>query len=653
MGNAMPRTLFDQIWDFHCVGQRSDGRDLLYIDRHVLHELHAHHAFAQLERQKRAVHRPNLTFAVQDHTVATKPGRDDDTNPNGTAFIRAMREGCRNNGIRLFDIDDREQGISHVVAPELGIVLPGATHAVPDSHASTVGGVGALAFGCGTSELAHILATQVMALKRPKRMRVRLDGRLGPHVNAKDIALRLIAELGVAGARGYAVEYAGAAARGMPIEQRMTLCNLNIEMGGRSGFVAPDEATFAWLAGRPYVPQGAQWDRALAYWRTLRSDDDAAFDREVALDCGELEPQITWGTDPSQVVGISGRVPEAGAVDPSRRAAAESAFAYMGLAPGTPLAGLPVNRVFIGSCTNSRLPDLQTAAAVVRGRRVAEGVVAMVVPGSSTVKREAEAAGLDRVFRDAGFFWGESGCSMCAGGNGDRGQPGERCVSTTNRNFENRQGPKVRTHLASPATAAATAIAGRIADVRQLRRGNCLMQPFTRHTGIAAPLLKDDINTDQIAPVMHSRSLKEDYKAMLFHRARRRDDGSEDPDFVLNKPQFRAAGILVTGHNFGAGSSRESAVWSMLANDIRVIVAKSFADIYRENCLQNGVLPVVLDAPDADAFIARVVAADGAAPFTVDLVTQRIGGPPADRTSRSRSRRRITRGSSKASTISG
>jgi 3-isopropylmalate/(R)-2-methylmalate dehydratase large subunit len=350
-------------------------------------------------------------------------------------------------------------------------VLPGATHAVPDSHASTVGGVGALAFGCGTSELAHILVTQVMALKRLKRMRVRLDGRLAAHVNAKDVALRIIAEFGVAGARGYAVEYAGAAARALPIEQRMTLCNLNIEMGGRSGFVAPDDATFSWLAGRPYVPQGALWDRALAHWRTLTTDDDATFDREVALDCGTLEPQITWGTDPSQVVGISGRVPEPGMVEPGRRAAAESAFAYMGLAPGTPLAGLPVDRVFIGSCTNSRLPDLETAAAVVRGRRVAAGVVAMVVPGSSSVKREAEAAGLDRVFRDAGFFWGESGCSMCAGGNGDRGQPGERCVSTTNRNFEKRQGPKVRTHLASPATAAASAIAGRIADVRQLLAG--------------------------------------------------------------------------------------------------------------------------------------------------------------------------------------
>jgi 3-isopropylmalate/(R)-2-methylmalate dehydratase large subunit len=467
----MQQTLFEKIWEVHRVAQRADGRDLIYIDRHVLHELHAHHAFAQLQKQGRPVRRADLTFAVQDHTVATKPGRDDDTNPSGSAFIKAMRDGCRDNNIRLFDIDDPEQGISHVVAPELGIVLPGATHAVPDSHASTVGGVGALAFGCGTSELAHILATQVMALKRPQRMRVRLDGRLGAHVSAKDVALRIIAEVGVAGARGYAVEYAGTAVRAMPVEQRMTLCNLNIEMGGRSGFVAPDDATFQWLAGRPFVPQGAEWDGALRHWRTLASDDEASFDREVALDCTALEPQITWGTDPSQVVAISGRVPDPAGLDPGRRAAAVSAFGYMGLIPGTPLIGLPVDRVFIGSCTNSRLPDLQVAADLVRGRHVAAGVVAMVVPGSSSVKREAEAAGLDRVFRDAGFFWGESGCSMCAGGNGDRGQPGERCVSTTNRNFENRQGPKVRTHLASPATAAATAIAGRIADARQLSAG--------------------------------------------------------------------------------------------------------------------------------------------------------------------------------------
>ncbi len=465
----MLETLFDKIWNAHRVAQRADGRELIYIDRHVLHELHAPHAFEVLQKQQRAVRRPDLTFSAQDHTVSTQPGRTDDTNPSGAAFIKAMREGSRRNGIKVFDLGDPDQGISHVVAPELGMVLPGATHGVPDSHASTVGGLGALAFGVGTTELGHILATQVIAMKRPKSMLIRLEGTLAPHVTAKDVALRIIAEIGVSGARGHVVEYAGSATRAMPMEQRMTLCNLNIEMGGRSGFVAPDDGTFQWIAGRPFAPQGAMWDRALAHWKTLKTDDGARFDRELVLECGDLEPQITWGTDPGQVLGISGRVPDpSGAADASKRAAMESALSYMGLEPGMTLTGLPVHRVFIGSCTNARLPDLQAAADVVRGRKVAPGVVAMVVPGSSLVKREAEAAGLDRVFRDAGFFWGESGCSMCAGGNGDRGEPGERIVSTTNRNFENRQGPKVRTHLVSPATAAATAIAGHIADVRQL-----------------------------------------------------------------------------------------------------------------------------------------------------------------------------------------
>ena len=466
----MAQTLFDKIWDAHLVATRPDGRDLIYIDRHVLHELHAPHAFKKLAQSGRPVRRPDLTFSVQDHTVPTNPGRDDLTNAESTPFLRAMREGSRRNGIKLFDLDDPEQGISHVVAPELGMVLPGATHAVPDSHACTVGGLGALAFGCGTTELEHVLATQVIALKRPRRMRVRLEGSLAPHVTAKDVALRIIAEVGIAGGRGHAVEYAGAAVRAMSIESRLTLCNLSIEMGARSGFVAPDETTFAWLTGRPWVPQGSQWDAALAHWRTLASDDDAQFDREVRLDCTDLEPQITWGTDPSQVVGVTGRVPAASS-DPAQEGAFRRALDYMGLTPGMAVAGLPVQRVFIGSCTNSRLPDLEAAAAVVRGRHVAAGVTALVVPGSSIVKRQAEAAGLDQVFRAAGFFWGESGCSMCAGGNGDRGEPGERCVSTTNRNFEGRQGKGVRTHLVSPATAAATAIAGRIVDVRQMVTG--------------------------------------------------------------------------------------------------------------------------------------------------------------------------------------
>jgi 3-isopropylmalate/(R)-2-methylmalate dehydratase large subunit len=466
----MPQTLFDKIWDAHLVARRADGRDLIYIDRHVLHDLHAPHAFGKLAKAGRGVRRPDLTFSALDHMVSTKAGRTDETNPDGTAFLRATRDGSRRHGIRVFDLGDPDHGISHVVAPELGMVLPGATHAVPDSHACTVGGLGALAFGCGTTELEHVLATQVIALKKPKRMRVRVEGRLGVHVGAKDVALRIIAEIGVAGGRGFAIEFAGKAVRRLPIEGRLTLCNLTIEMGARSGLVAPDEATFAWLAGRPFAPAGAELDAALAQWRTLASDDDASFDREVVLDAGDLEPQITWGTDPSHVAGINGRVPDPDH-DPERAEGLRRAIAYMGLAPGMALAGLPVDRVFIGSCTNNRLPDLEAAAAIVRGRKVAPGVTAMVVPGSGAVKRAAEAAGLDNVFSDAGFVWGESGCSMCVGSNGDRGLPGERCISTTNRNFENRQGFGVRTHLASPETAAAAAIAGRIVDVRTFAGG--------------------------------------------------------------------------------------------------------------------------------------------------------------------------------------
>ena len=461
----MAHALFDKIWQAHLVARRADGRDLIYIDRHITHDLHTPHALAQLDKAQRPVRRPDLTFTTQDHTVASKPGRDDTTYPEGTPFLRATRAATARHGIRLFDIGDPEQGISHVVAPELGLVLPGATHAVPDSHACTVGGLGALAFGTGASELEHVLATQVLALKRPKRMRVTADGRLGPQVTAKDVALRILAEIGTTGGRGHSIEFAGSAVRGLDIEGRLTLCNLTIEMGARSGLVAPDDTTFQWLAGRPYAPQGAAWDAALGAWRALFSDDDATFDREVAIDCNTLEPQITWGTDLSQAVGISGRVPMA-ASDGMRHA-----LAYMGLQGGEALEGLSVARVFIGSCTNARLPDLEAAAAVVRDRKVAPGVTALVVPGSTGVKRAAEARGLDQVFRSAGFLWGESGCSMCAGGNGDRGLPQERCVSTTNRNFENRQGAAVRTHLASPATAAAAAIAGRIVDVRKLLAG--------------------------------------------------------------------------------------------------------------------------------------------------------------------------------------
>jgi 3-isopropylmalate/(R)-2-methylmalate dehydratase large subunit len=464
---STPRTMLDKIWDSHFVARRLDGRDMIYIDRHVLHDLHAPHAFEKLEHTGRSVRRADLTFSMQDHTVATKPGRDETTNPDGAEFQRAMREGSLRNGIRLFDLDDPEQGISHVVAPELGLVLPGCTHAAPDSHACTVGGLGALGIGCGTSELEHILATQTIALKRPKSLRITLEGALDPYVTAKDVALRILALFGTSFGRGAAIEFAGPVARALSIEARMTLCNLTIEMGSRAGFVAADEKTFAYIHGRPYAPRGAEWDAAVAQWLLSASDEGATFDAELSFDCAGLSPQITWGTDQGQTIGVDKTIPLV-AGDAQARVKAEQAFAYMGLEPGAPIAGVKVDRVFIGSCTNARISDLRAAAAIIKGKHAAPGLTAMVVPGSTSVKRAAESEGLDRIFKDAGFFWGESGCSMCAGGNGDRGRPQERVVSTTNRNFEGRQGNGVRTHLASPEVAAATAIAGVIADPRRI-----------------------------------------------------------------------------------------------------------------------------------------------------------------------------------------
>lgn len=459
------RTMFEKIWDAHYVATRIDGRDLIYIDRHILHDLHAPHAFEKLALAQRPVRRPDLTFSMQDHTVATKPGRDENTNPDGAHFQRAMREGSQRNHIRIFDLNDPEQGISHVVAPELGLVLPGSVHAVPDSHACTVGGLGAIGLGCGTSELEHILATQTIALKRPKTMRIWLDGQLQAGVGAKDVSLKIIATLGTAIGRGFTIEFAGPIARALSVEARLTLCNMTIEMGARSGFIAPDEAVWTYLANRPYAPRGLDWDTAFAQWRQLACDEHAAFDKDLHVDCSHLAPQITWGTDQSQTISIRDHLPALPQAAEAR-IKVERAYAYMGLEPGMSLHGIKIDRVFIGSCTNARLSDLRSAAAIIKGRRVHENITAMVVPGSTSVKRAAEQEGLDQIFKEAGFFWGESGCSMCAGGNGDRGKPQERIVSTTNRNFEGRQGKGVRTHLAGPELAAACALAGHIADPR-------------------------------------------------------------------------------------------------------------------------------------------------------------------------------------------
>ena len=466
---AGPRTLVDKIWQSHLVDSQDDGTALIYIDRHLVHEVTSPQAFEGLRQAGRKVRRTDATLAVADHNIPTVAADRAAGIADAVSRLQVetLEKNCADFDVPYLPVNDVRQGIVHIIGPEQGFTLPGTTIVCGDSHTATHGAFGALAFGIGTSEVEHVLATQTLIQRRPKNMRVTVDGALPPGVTAKDVILGIIGRIGTAGGTGHAIEYAGEAIRGLSMEGRMTVCNMSVEAGARAGLVAPDETTFAWLRGRPMAPRGGAWEQAEAWWRTLPSDEGAAFDREVAIDAGELAPHVTWGTSPQDVAPIDGAVPDPAQVADSReRAALERALDYMALAPGTPLAEVAIDRVFIGSCTNGRLEDLRAAAAVARGRKVAAGVGAMVVPGSGLVKEQAEAEGLDRVFTEAGFEWREPGCSMCLAMNADRLEPGERCASTSNRNFEGRQGRGGRTHLVSPAMAAAAAVAGRLADVR-------------------------------------------------------------------------------------------------------------------------------------------------------------------------------------------
>ncbi len=458
-----PRTLFDKLWDAHVVCEPPDAPPLLYIDLHLVHEVTSPQAFEGLRTAGRKVRRPERTIATVDHNVPTTGRERPMDDPLAAQQIAALRENCAEAGIALFDLHSPEQGIVHVIGPELGYTQPGMTIVCGDSHTSTHGAFGALAFGIGTSDVEHVLATQCLSYMKPKRMKIEVAGTLGEGVTAKDLALAIIARIGTNGATGHVIEYSGEAVRALSMEGRMTLCNMSIEAGARAGMVAPDETTFAYLAGRRHAPKDNDWDAALARWRSLRSDDGARFDAVVSLDAREIAPHVTWGTTPEMVVAVTERVP------PPRDPSMERALRYMALTPGTPMAAVPIDRVFIGSCTNARIEDLRAAARVARGYRVARGVQAMVVPGSQGVKRDAESEGLDDVFRAAGFEWREPGCSMCLGMNADTLLPGERCAATSNRNFEGRQGRGGRTHLVSPAMAAAAAIAGHFTDVRDWR----------------------------------------------------------------------------------------------------------------------------------------------------------------------------------------
>jgi 3-isopropylmalate/(R)-2-methylmalate dehydratase large subunit len=465
---AKPRTLYDKIWDDHLVDEQPDGTCLIYIDRHLVHEVTSPQAFEGLRLAGRKVHAPEKTLCVVDHNVPTTNRNLPNPDPESAAQIAYLAENAKLFGLEYYNEFDRRQGIVHIIGPEQGFTLPGTTLVCGDSHTATHGAFGALAYGIGTSEVEHVLATQTLIQSKSKNMRAVVDGKLPEGVTAKDIILAIIGEIGTAGGTGFALEYAGEAIRALSIEGRMTVCNMSVEGGAKAGFIAPDEKAYAWLKDRPKAPKGAAWDQALRYWETLRSDDGAQFDREVRLDAASLPPLVTWGTSPEQVISITGRVPvPAEIADENKRRAAETSLAYMGLAGGEKITDIAIDRVFIGSCTNGRLEDLRAAAKMIEGKTRSANVNAMVVPGSGIVKEQAEAEGLDKIFIKAGFEWREPGCSMCLAMNPDKLAPGERCASTSNRNFEGRQGYKGRTHLVSPAMAAAAAIAGHFVDIRE------------------------------------------------------------------------------------------------------------------------------------------------------------------------------------------
>jgi 3-isopropylmalate/(R)-2-methylmalate dehydratase large subunit len=464
---AAPKTLYDKIWDAHLVHQAPGEPAVLYIDRHLVHEVTSPQAFEGLRNTERKVRRPELTLAVADHNVPTRDRAKGIADPESREQIAQLEINTREFGIEFLKMDDIRQGIVHIVGPEQGWTLPGTTIVCGDSHTSTHGAFGSLAFGIGTSEVEHVLATQTLLAERSKNMRVRVDGKLPIGVTAKDIALAIIAKIGTAGGTGYVIEYAGEAVRALSMEGRMTLCNMTIEAGARAGLIAADEVTFQYIAGKPRAPKAAAFEHALMYWKTLKSDDGAMFDTEVVLQAGDIVPMVTWGTSPEQALPVTAKVPDpAQFTDENQRAGVERALAYMGLVPGEALKSVKIDRVFIGSCTNGRIEDLRAAATIVRGKKVAAHVGAMVVPGSGLVKAQAEEEGLDEIFTAAGFEWREPGCSMCLAMNADKLLPQERCASTSNRNFEGRQGRGGRTHLMSPAMAAAAAIAGHLADVR-------------------------------------------------------------------------------------------------------------------------------------------------------------------------------------------
>ncbi|CAK7227957.1 3-isopropylmalate dehydratase [Sporothrix curviconia] len=683
---SAPRTLYDKVLGDHIVDEKLDGTLLLYIDRHLVHEVTSPQAFEGLKNAGRKVRRPDCTLATTDHNIPTSSRK---TLKDIASFIQeddsrtqcvTLEENVKDFGITYFGLGDKRQGIVHVIGPEQGFTLPATTVVCGDSHTSTHGAFGALAFGIGTSEVEHVLATQCLITKRSKNMRVQVDGELAPGVSSKDVVLYVIGKIGTAGGTGAVIEFCGSVIRGLSMEARMSICNMSIEGGARAGMVAPDEITFEYLKGRPLAPRfgSEEWDRATAYWKSLQSDPGAKYDIDVFIDGKDIIPTVTWGTSPEDVIPINGVVPDPETfATEQKKATGRRMLEYMGLTAGTPMEDIAIDKVFIGSCTNSRIEDLRAAAAVVKGRSIAPNVKrAMVVPGSGLVKTQAEAEGLDKIFADAGFEWREAGCSMCLGMNPDILSPKERCASTSNRNFEGRQGSQGRTHLMSPVMAAAAAIVGKLADVRKLTQYTASphidafranketevaagkphvderveeddtekemitdqpedndmphtntsvaghgaaagLRTFTVHRGIAAVMERTNVDTDAIIPKQFLKTIKRTgLGKALFNDWRYLPDGSENPKFELNIEPYRNAKILVvTGPNFGCGSSREHAPWALNDFGIRSVIAPSFADIFFNNSFKNGMLMIPIKNP-ADI---EAIAVEGRAGREVEI----------------------------------
>ena len=668
---ARPQTLYDKIWADHLVHE-ADGTSLIYIDRHLVHEVTSPQAFEGLRLSSREVRRTDCTLATVDHNIPTSSRKNfKDTKSfieeaDSRTQVVTLEDNVQEFGLTYFGMEDKRQGIVHVIGPEQGFTLPGTTVVCGDSHTSTHGAFGALAFGIGTSEVEHVLATQTLLMKKAKNMRIKVSGKLTEGVTSKDVILHIIGIIGTAGGTGCVIEFCGDVFENMSMEARMSVCNMTIEAGARAGMVAPDEITFNYLKGRPLCPKGNEWDKAVEYWKSLRTDKGAKFDKDIHIDAADIAPTVTWGTSPEDTVPITGTVPDPSqASDETKRTGMTRALQYMGLEPGTKMQDIAIQKVFIGSCTNSRIEDMRSVASVVKGKKVSTGVDAMIVPGSGLVKKQAEAEGLDKIFIEAGFDWREPGCSMCLGMNPDRLKPQERCAATSNRNFEGRQGPQGRTHLMSPAMAAAAAIAGKLKDVRDLlpemqasgtkistsKSMDFYSEPIewkapkeaqevpaekssapssagmpkfiSLDEVIACPLRKANVDTDCIIPKQFLKTIQRTgLGKAAFFELRYEDDGvTERKDFVLNQEPYRTASVLIAGDNFGCGSSREHAPWALNDQGIRCIIAPSFADIFFNNCFKNGMLPIAVTKDVVDELWAH---AEAKKRITVDLAQQQI-----------------------------